>query len=471
MPAPHDPARRASPTPSTRGEVTEADIDALRHPHGGHAAPLPRRRCDAPAPDAGGRWPAPRTGPWPARRPPRRSCCSATSPSTATPLLPARRRVAAPRRGARPLAAVRNLGDGGSSDVWAPDGRHPPRRAAGRPARRRRRHATVDRRRADAAPAPTSPSSSSATPAPTRASSSATAGTAHLARAAARARRPRRGGRLRGPRRRRGRPAAGADGRRRRATRSASPPAATARRCALHDGRRGAHRRASPPPTPAPSWPSSPAAPCVMERVAPRRARHRAGSGTRAWRAATRLADVLLGARRRHAAGCPFSVPTDEAHLPAVRPRRRRRHLRRLARLLAPRPRPPRGRPTRSASGSRTRPGRSGPTDARRRRRRRSSCGPRSRNTGDRDGTDVVQVYAGRPADTTRPARRLVAFARVEVAGRRRASRSSCAIPWSRLAVRDPRRARVGGARPAPTCSPSAATAPTSTPSTSCRPA
>ena len=58
-------------------------------------------------------------------------------------------------------------------------------------------------------------------------------------------------------------------------------------------------------------------------------------------------------------------------------------------------------------------------------------------NTGDRDGSDVVQVYAGRPADPTRPARRLVAFARVEVAAGARRGRRARSIPWERLAVRE----------------------------------
>ena len=56
-------------------------------------------------------------------------------------------------------------------------------------------------------------------------------------------------------------------------------------------------------------------------------------------------------------------------------------------------------------------------------------------NTGDRDGTDVVQVYGGRPADSTRPARRLVGFARVEVpAGQTR--RVEIRVPTTRLQVR-----------------------------------
>ena len=68
-----------------------------------------------------------------------------------------------------------------------------------------------------------------------------------------------------------------------------------------------------------------------------------------------------------------------------------------------------------------------------------SSCGPTLTNTGERAGADVVQVYAGRPADSSRPARRLVAFARVEAAAGASVE-VELRIPWSRLAVRDPDR-------------------------------
>ena len=57
------------------------------------------------------------------------------------------------------------------------------------------------------------------------------------------------------------------------------------------------------------------------------------------------------------------------------------------------------------------------------------------RNLGSREGADVVQVYAGRPADATRPARRLVAFARVSVPAHRETV-AEIRIPWSALAVR-----------------------------------
>ena len=58
------------------------------------------------------------------------------------------------------------------------------------------------------------------------------------------------------------------------------------------------------------------------------------------------------------------------------------------------------------------------------------------RNTGERAGSDVVQLYAGRPADLTRPARRLVAFARVHVAAGAEAA-VELRVPWARLAVRE----------------------------------
>jgi beta-glucosidase len=55
-------------------------------------------------------------------------------------------------------------------------------------------------------------------------------------------------------------------------------------------------------------------------------------------------------------------------------------------------------------------------------------------NTGDRSGADVLQVYAGRPADRSRPARRLVAFQRVELdAGA--STDIVLDIPWDRLRV------------------------------------
>ena len=75
---------------------------------------------DRPRPDSAC-WPAPSIGRWPARRRPRRWCCCATSRSREAPLLPldpdSLRRVAVIGR----LADLRNLGDGGSSDVWAPE--------------------------------------------------------------------------------------------------------------------------------------------------------------------------------------------------------------------------------------------------------------------------------------------------------------------------------------------------------------
>jgi beta-glucosidase len=58
------------------------------------------------------------------------------------------------------------------------------------------------------------------------------------------------------------------------------------------------------------------------------------------------------------------------------------------------------------------------------------------RNAGERRGADVVQVYAGRPADSSRPARRLVAFTRVEL-GAGESTVVELRVPWARLAVRD----------------------------------
>ncbi len=58
------------------------------------------------------------------------------------------------------------------------------------------------------------------------------------------------------------------------------------------------------------------------------------------------------------------------------------------------------------------------------------------RNTGERDGSDVLQVYAGRTSDPTRPARRLVAFQRVDLAAGSETT-VACRVPWNRLAVRD----------------------------------
>ncbi|MEO7429330.1 MAG: glycoside hydrolase family 3 C-terminal domain-containing protein, partial [Acidimicrobiales bacterium] len=56
-------------------------------------------------------------------------------------------------------------------------------------------------------------------------------------------------------------------------------------------------------------------------------------------------------------------------------------------------------------------------------------------NTGLRDGTDVVQVYGGRPADASRPARRLLGFTRVEMAAGATAP-VEIRIPLRRLEVR-----------------------------------
>ena len=79
-------------------------------------------------------------------------------------------------------------------------------------------------------------------------------------------------------------------------------------------------------------------------------------------------------------------------------------------------------------------------------------------NTGDRAGADVLQVYAGRTADTTRPARRLVAFARHECPPAARST--SCCASRGRSSPCGSRRTHLGGRCPAPTSSPSAATRP-----------
>jgi beta-glucosidase len=57
-------------------------------------------------------------------------------------------------------------------------------------------------------------------------------------------------------------------------------------------------------------------------------------------------------------------------------------------------------------------------------------------NTGPLDSADVVQVYGGRPADSTRPARRLLGFARVEVPARQTAP-VAIRVPLERLRVRE----------------------------------
>jgi beta-glucosidase len=57
-------------------------------------------------------------------------------------------------------------------------------------------------------------------------------------------------------------------------------------------------------------------------------------------------------------------------------------------------------------------------------------------NLGDRDGTDVVQVYGGRPADPERPAQRLLGFARRSVAAGSEVE-VEVRVPLAALAVRD----------------------------------
>ena len=172
------------------------------------------------------------------------------------------------------------------------------------------------------------------------------------------------------------------------------------------------------------------------------------------------LADVLLG--ERDASGrLPFSVPTDAAHLPpfdadadAVTYDRWHGHWR-LARD---------GHPAAFPFGfglsytSWRLEEATATVDA-------DTITVRAllANTGARPGTDVVQVYGGRPADSGRPPRRLLAFERVDVpAGG--STEVVLQIPWARLAVR----ARAAGTWcPGPTSSPWRGTPRTPMPSSS----
>ncbi len=112
-------------------------------------------------------------------------------------------------------------------------------------------------------------------------------------------------------------------------------------------------------------------------------------------RAGSGLADVLLGTVNP-SARLPFVVPVDEADLPAVRPERGPIPLRPLARLVAPGAGPGRSRPSRSGSASRTRPSRS-PASTPRPASDAVTVRGTVRNTGPRDGADVVQIYAELP--------------------------------------------------------------------------
>ena len=127
-----------------------------------------------------------------------------------------------------------------------------------------------------------------------------------------------------------------------RTRRAASPPAATAARSACT---RTTRRSSMPwlPPTRARSSCSSPGARVVMEAW-----RHEVAAVAQAWYSGMEgghaLADVLLG--RVDAAGrLPLLDPDRRGPPTPVRPGRRRGHLRRLARVLAPRARGPRPRP------------------------------------------------------------------------------------------------------------------------------
>lgn len=146
------------------------------------------------------------------------------------------------------------------------------------------------------------------------------------------------------------------------------------------------------------------------------------------------LADVLLGIVNP-SGRLPFSVPVDEADLPpferdATSFRYDRWHgWRHLARI---------GRDAAFPFGFGLAYTTFELTDA------RLSETPDSvtvagevQNTGDRDGSDVVQVYAGFPGDDTPP--RLVGFTRVEVrAGSDQAFEVD--VPLERLSTRDPQR-------------------------------
>ena len=409
---PHDPARRASTTALAEGTVADADV--------GRASPARSPPCSATPTDPGAIdprspptcSPRPPTAPWPARPPPRRSCCSATSPSTGRPLLPldpaALRRVAvlgAPRRRAQPRR--RRL-----ERRLRPRRRHPPRRACG-PALPHAEVVHARRRRPDAAAAlaapPTSPSWWSATPAPTRASSSATSAPPHLQLAPPRADEPDVVAAFEARLRRR--PRAAPTARSRAATRSASPPAATASALTLHDADEAliAAVAAANPRTVVAIVAGSAV---LMEAWREQVPAHRAGLVLRAWRAATRSPTCCSGTSTRPA-GCPFTVPTDEAHLPPFDRDAdavtydgwhgywrlaRDRHERRL---------PVRLRPLVHDVGARADHGR-------RRGRRRSSCAPCSATPATATApTWCRSTPGGPPTPPARPAA-WSAFARVE---------------------------------------------------------
>ena len=115
--------------------------------------------------------------------------------------------------------------------------------------------------------------------------------------------------------------------------------------------------------------------------------------------------------------------------------------------------------PSRSASASRTRHGsrarpRSTTTAM------TSSCGPQLTNTGERAGADVVQVYAGRPADS-HAAGAATGGLRARRGRRRSQRRGRAAHPVVAAGGPGSRPPRVGARGPGPMCSPSVATAPT----------
>ena len=473
------PARRSPPASTSRcprrmvrragldaalaaGEATDADIDACVDPHARRPA-APRR--PRPSPAGPGRTstslgcdPAHRgAGPGGGRQ--GRSCCCATNRWTARRCCrstPSRRSAGGGARAARPTCATWATAAPATSTPrpWSPRST-----GCGRAARRRRcrlRRPTPRRRRRRRR----GRSSWSATPAPTRASSSATPARRTSTALLPGRRRPGRGGGLRGP----------GGGR----AVDARRPRLGARTDAggFSTGGDRASLRLHPEDEAliAAVAAANPRTVVAVDRrqrrahggVAPRRRRRRPalvrghGGRARPRRRAARRASTP-------AVGCRSPCPTDADHLPpfdrdadAVTYDGWHGYWR-LARDGHEAAFP-------FGFGLSYTTWQLGPDDARRRRRRPRRAGHRAATPATRDGVDVVQVYAGRPAD--RPARPAASWPSP-------GSRSRPAPSAGRRApdpVDPPRRAggrRLDARPPAPTSSPSAATAPTSTPSTS----
>ena len=335
---------------------------------------------------------------WRGRRRPRRSCCCATSRSTARRCCrstrPALERVAVLGRlaDAATSATAARATSGPSTVVTPLDGL----RAA--LAGRRRACSTHDATRRSP-PAPTWPSSWSATPSADEGEFIGDAGTADLAELLPGRRRPGRGGGLRG--------AGGGRG-----PRSSRPGSARTDAGGFSTGGDRASLRLVPSdealiPAVAAANPRTVVAVDRRQRrahrgVAPRRPRHRAGSGTPAWRAATR-SPTCCSARVDASGRLPFTVPTDADAPPAVRPRRRRPSpttagtATGTSRATATRP------PSRSASACRYTTLALGPHHARRRRRRPRRPGHACRTPATATApTSCRSTPAVRP---TRPAR------------------------------------------------------------------